>query len=78
MKTKLQIKREQANLTIEQLALKASKKVDCGSASHLELVIKSIETQRCLCPKPRKTYEWKALAKALKCGVSEIFEEEEK
>lgn len=44
MKMKLQIKREQANLTIEQLALKASKKVDCGSASHLELVIKSIET----------------------------------
>lgn len=75
MKPKLQIKREQANLTIEQLALKASEQIDCGSVGHLVLSIKSIETHTCLCPKPRKTYEWKAIAKALNCSISEIFEE---
>lgn len=75
MKTKLQIKREQANLTIEQLALKAYEQLDCGCVGHLVLTIKSIETRTCLCPNPRKTYEWKAIAKALGCGISEVFEE---
>ena len=73
MKTKLQIKREQSDLTIEELALKAFKYFDCGCLEHLVLTIESIETHRFLCPKPRKTYEWKALAKALNCSVSEIL-----
>lgn len=74
MKTKLQIKREQAGLTIEELTLKAFKYFDYGCVEHLVLSIVSIETHTVLCPKPRKTYEWKALAKALNCSVSEIFQ----
>ncbi|MBC1290526.1 hypothetical protein [Listeria booriae] len=71
--SKLQIKREEANLSISELADKAADKL-CD-AGHLELVIVRIERGRLVCLKPRKTYEWKALAKALKCKVEDIWEE---
>ncbi|MDT0111657.1 hypothetical protein QJV45_14330 [Listeria booriae] len=72
-KSKLQIKREEAGYSIDKLADKAADKL-CD-AGHLELVIVRIERGRIVCPKPRKTYEWKALAKALKCKVVDIWEE---
>lgn len=74
-KSKLQIKREEVGLSVCELAHKASKFDDVGSIGHLELTIKCIETGAVLCPKPRKTYEWKVLAKALKCKVENIWAE---
>ena len=74
MKSKLQTKREEANLTIKELAAKAAVNNDFVSSRHLELTIEYIETGSLICPKPRKMYEWKALAKALKCDVMDIWE----
>ncbi|EUJ56434.1 hypothetical protein [Listeria fleischmannii] len=73
MKTKLQTLRELKGLSIQELALKASKVCACGCVGHMELTIKYIESGIPLCPKPRKTYEWKALAKALDCKNGDIY-----
>ena len=73
MTTKLQMKRESKSLSIEELAKKALSKVDCGDFRHMILTIKSIEERKKhLCPRPRKSYEWKALALALGCDIKEL------
>lgn len=69
--TKLQMKRESMNLSIEELAQKSFR--DCGNLEHMILTIKSIESGLMLYPRPRKTYEWKYLAKALKCSIEDIY-----
>lgn len=73
MVTKLQEMRERRGLTIEQLAQMSY--MESGCEGHMRLTIQSIETGMTLCPKPRKTYEWKSLAKALKCTIADIREE---
>ncbi|MBC2242249.1 hypothetical protein [Listeria booriae] len=72
-KSELQIRREESGLSISELAYKASKMGDVGSVGHLELTIQFIETGVLMCPKPRKTYEYKVLARALKCKVEDIW-----
>lgn len=62
-------------MTVEQLAEKAVRKVDCGDLGHMILTIKFIEGKALSCPSPRKSYEWKALAQALKCSINEIMED---
>lgn len=42
-------------------------------ANHMLLSIIRIETGKIVCPKPRKTYEYKRLAKVLKCNVDDIY-----
>ncbi|WP_088816314.1 MULTISPECIES: hypothetical protein [Listeria] len=72
--TLLQKKRMAQNWTIRQLAFRAHLKSPDYDEEYLELVIECIESNICQCPKPRKTYEWKALAKALECEVADIYE----
>lgn len=74
MTTKLQNRRELANLSIKELAEKSAVGIMKGCAGHIELTIQFIETGRAACPKPRKTYEYAALAKALKCTVDELID----
>ncbi|MBC1209498.1 hypothetical protein HB815_01025 [Listeria booriae] len=74
-KSKLQIKREEAGYSIDKLACKASKFDDVGCKGHFELMILRIEQGKMPCRNPRKTMEWKALAKTLKCKVDDIWEE---
>lgn len=76
--TKLQLLRENKNLSIEALASKALHYRDCGDLSHMVSMIKSIEEKRILTPKPRKTYEWTALAKALHCKIEDIREDDQR
>lgn len=73
MTSTLQKKREELHLSIDDLATKSLMYGDCGSFGHMVLTIKSIESKRLLCPKPRKTYEWACLAEALNCSVDDIF-----
>ncbi|KMT62545.1 hypothetical protein [Paenilisteria newyorkensis] len=74
-KSKLQIKREGAGLSVSELSYKASEIEDVGCEGHFELIISRIEQGKMPCRKPRKTYEWKSLAKALNCKVEDIWEE---
>lgn len=74
MKSKLQIKRELAGLTVESLAEKAAIGIMSGCVGHMKMTIQFIETGKVPCPKPRKTYEYAALANALKCKVNEIVD----
>lgn len=71
--SKLQKIREIKDLSIQDLAVKSLNYKDCGDTNHMILTIRSIERGQTLCPKPRKTYEWFALAKALDCKTSDIM-----
>lgn len=78
--TNLERIRKNRGLTVEQLAerafeLSVGKDFEPGDKGHLRLVIKTIETGIIYSPKPRKTYEWTALSKALNCSVDELMEE---
>lgn len=67
----LEIVRKSKNLTRENLAkLCADDFFDYG---HMLLTIRYIETGIPVSPRPRKTYEYKRLAKVLKCKVSDIY-----
>lgn len=72
--TKLQKKRIAEGLTIELLAIRAVIKSPDFQKEHLMASIERIESNIACCPKPRKTYEWQALAKALNCDVADIYE----
>ncbi|MBC1801096.1 hypothetical protein [Listeria booriae] len=74
-KSKLQIKREEAGYSLEELAYKASKVNDVGCEDHFGLIILRIEQGKMPCRKPRKTMEWLALAIALNCKMQDIWEE---
>lgn len=73
MISKLQSQREKRGLSIQELAQRSAIGLMEGCLGHMVLTIKGIETGRFVCPKPRKTYEWSALAKALNCPVSDIY-----
>lgn len=74
-KSKLQLVRESKELTIEELAKKAAVYSHLsGSYGNILLSIRYIEQGERQCPKPRKTYEYQALANILECKVSDIFE----
>lgn len=73
MISNLQLIREKRGLSIQELAQRSAVGRMDGCMGHMELTVKHIETGSGPCPKPRKTYEWAALAKALKCSVSEIY-----
>lgn len=72
--SKLQVKREEAHLSVKELAERASIERMTGCNGHMALTIKFIETGEVGCPKPRKTYEYKALAKALNCSINELID----
>lgn len=74
MVTKLQMRREAAGLTIEGLAQKVGENNVAGSLGHIVLTIRSIETGVLLCPRARKGFEYKELAKALKCTINDIID----
>ncbi|MBL1227267.1 hypothetical protein [Enterococcus sp. BWR-S5] len=74
MKSKLQTKREQANLSILELAEKSAVGIMAGCSGHMKLTIEFIETGIAACPKPRRTYEYAALAHALKCTVNDLID----
>lgn len=82
-KTKLQIMREAADLNIRQLAVMAEVRQEkalkepysYGGMLHYEKVIRFLEGQNVIVPKPRKTIEYKFIAEALKCSVSDLVEE---
>lgn len=76
--TKLQLLRESKNLSIEALASKALHYRDCGNLGHMVLIIRSIEEGRPFTPRPRKTYEWAALSKALHCKIEDIQEDKQR
>lgn len=72
--SKLQVKREEAHLSVKELADRASIGIMKGCEEHMALTIKFIETGEVICPKPRKAYEYKVLAKALHCSVRELID----
>lgn len=82
MKTKLQIKREEAGLIVEQLAEKSEQKeaiafdTKCsyGGMLHYINIIRYLEGKKVVTPRPRKTIEYKYIAKALKCKVTDLVE----
>lgn len=79
-KTKLQIMRENKNLSIRELAEKAAwyqekKRPSLGVISHFENAIRMIEGENITAPQPRKTYEYKSIAQVFDCSVSELMEE---
>lgn len=78
VKTKLQVKREEKGLSVNDLAERSSQVGECGCAGHMRLVINYIETKQGMCSKPRKTYEWACISRVLKCTVDEIYEKDEK
>lgn len=73
-KSKLQKLREGYGLSIDNLAYHASHCVACGDIGHMVNTIKTIETGVTHSPRPRKTFEWKALAMTLGCDVEDIYE----
>ena len=75
--TKLQLKREALNLSQIDLANLSAFLTDAGDSGHMLATIKTIEEGVLHSPRPRKTYEWKALAKVLRCTDEEISEESE-
>lgn len=72
--TKLQKMRISRRLTVRGLAIRAACLSEDFDPKHIELAIEYIESGISQCPKPRKTYEWKAIAKALNCDVTDIYE----
>lgn len=72
--SKLQVKREEAHLSAKELAQRASTGRMQGWEGHMALTIKFIETGEFCCPLPRKTYEYNALAKVLKCSINELID----
>lgn len=74
MTTKLHNRRELLNLSIRELAEKSALGGMAGCSGHMKLTIEFIETGKVVCPKPRKTYEYVALAKALNCTVDELID----
>lgn len=46
-----------------------------GVILHFENAIRIIEGENIAAPQPRKTYEYKNIAQALKCSVDELMEE---
>lgn len=61
-------------MSIAELAAKSAIGIMSGCEGHMEHSIKYIETGYSPGPKPRKTYEYEALAKALKCHVNDIID----
>lgn len=79
-KTKLQIMRENKNWSIRELAEEAAwyqekKRPSIGVILHFENAIRMIEGEDISAPQPRKTYEYKNIAQALKCSVNELVED---
>jgi len=77
-KSKLKIMREKAEWTVEELAEKAAwyqdrKTPSLGVLMHFQRSIRIIEGENVVGPKPRKTYEYKNIAQALKCSVEVIY-----
>ena len=70
-KTQLQIVREQQGITVRDMAQgvinlhnNRSNSLDIEDLGHIERVIQHIESRgKIPCPRPRKTYELKAIAK---------------
>lgn len=78
--TKLQLMRENKNLSIRELAEEAAwcqekKRPSLGVILHFENAIRKIEGENVVAPRPRKTYEYKNIAQALGCSVDELVEE---
>lgn len=71
--SKLENKRKQIGLSIDELAQKSAVGIMAGCEDHMKLIIQFIETGKVPCPKPRKTYEYAALAKALKCKIDDLI-----
>lgn len=77
-KTKLQIMREKKGWTIADVVRRAVRHgYHGGSDGHLMYCIYWIESRGAVIksPRPRKTYEYKYIAKALGCSVDELVEE---
>ncbi len=78
--TKLQLMRENKNLSIRELAEEAAwcqekKRPSLGVILHFENAIRKIEGENVVALRPRKTYEYKNIAQALGCLVDELMEE---
>lgn len=79
-KTRLQLMRENKNWSIRELTEEAAwcqekKRPSLGVILHFENAIRIIEGENIAAPQPRKTYEYKNIAQALKCSVDELVEE---
>ncbi|MGF2216291.1 hypothetical protein ACQUD4_11750 [Lactococcus lactis] len=81
--TKLERLRKEKGLTVEQLADNAEQKealafnsTYCyGGALHYKNIIRFLEGEKVVTPRPRKTIEYKFIAQALNCKVEELMEE---
>ncbi|MDG4984927.1 hypothetical protein OGZ51_12305 [Lactococcus lactis] len=82
--TNLERIRKAKGLTVEQLAEKAEQKEAqafsssyCfGGMLHYKNIIRFLEGEKIVTPRPRKTIEYKFIAKALNCSIAELMRRE--
>ena len=82
--TNLERIRKNRGLTVEQLAEKAEQKeaqafnsIYCfGGMLHYKNIIRFLEGEKVVTPRPRKTIEYKFIAKALNCSIAELMRRE--
>ena len=82
--TNLELIRKQRGLTVEQLAEKAEEReaqafhsnYSHGGMLHYKNIIHFLEGEKIVTPRPRKTIEYKFIAKALSCSIAELMRRE--
>lgn len=83
--TNLERIRKNRGLTVEQLAEKAEQReahafhsnYSHGGMLHYKNIIRFLEGEKVVTPRPRKTIEYKFIAKVLKCSIGQLMEEYE-